>query len=430
MRGRLLGGLGVAVSLWLGSARAEDVVWRPVACTPAAVSAPAATLGQPVAVSPEPRGTALPSRPEGSGEQTYGAPSGSTQVTPVAYTPKATLGPIFRAQVADPPPPGVAPVQPVPPIDDVLNPPPVADPAGVHHPAGGWLNGGWLGTYDGCNGRACLQSDHCFDGFISPVTSPFLFEDPRALTEIRPIFIWQQTPTKKTPYNGGDIEFFGIQARVAITERLSVTMTKLGAIWQEVHNPTGDFATHSGFAEMELGGKYTFLRNDCWGTVAAFGLTFEVPVGDKHVFQDTGSLSVRPYLSLAQSFGRSSYGTFNFMNTTGGSFALDNKRSDFIFTGLHLDFDVANLHKIYPLMELNYAYYTSNGHARTQDFEGRDLFNFGATSVSGHNNLTLAVGARYKFCESVQAGIATEWPIAGKKDLQDFRLTFDLIFRY
>jgi hypothetical protein len=67
---------------------------------------------------------------------------------------------------------------------------------------------------------------------------------------------------------------------------------------------------------------------------------------------------------------------------------------------------------------------------RTQDFEGRDLFNFGATNVSGHSNVTFAVGARYKFCESVQAGIATEWAIAGKKDLQDFRLTFDLIFRY
>src|SRR5207245_254254 len=207
-------------------------------------------------------------------------------------------------------------------------------------------------------------------------------------------------------------------------------MTKLGWIWQEVHNPTGDFASHSGFSEIQLGGKYTFLRQENWGTLGAFGLTFEFPAGDKKVFQDTGSLSVRPYLSLAQSFGQSSYGTFNVMTTTGGSFALDNKRSDFLYSGLHLDFDIANLHKFYPLIELNWAHYTSNGHARDLNFEGRDLFNFGATHVTGHDNVTLAVGGRYKFREWLQTGIATEWSVAGRKDLQDFRLTFDVIFRY
>ena len=30
---------------------------------------------------------------------------------------------------------------------------------------------------------------------LKPVTNPFLFEDPRALTEIRPIFMWQKTPS-------------------------------------------------------------------------------------------------------------------------------------------------------------------------------------------------------------------------------------------
>jgi hypothetical protein len=318
-------------------------------------------------------------------------------------------------------------------VNDVLAPAPIADPAGLHVPNDGnpaWLNGGWLGTYQGCAARACLQSDHCFDTFISPVTSPFLFEDPRALTEVKPIFIWQKTPHNNTPYNGGSIDFFGVQARVAITERLSVTLNKLGGISQEVKDPTGDYATHTGFSQVELGAKYTFLRQECWGTVAAFGLTLEAPVGSKQVFQDTGTLSVRPYLSLAQGFGKSSYGSFNFMTTTGGSFALDNSRSNFLFTGLHLDYDVANLHKIYPLIELNWAYYTSNGHVRNQSFEGRDLFNFGAMSVSGHNNFSLAIGGRYKFREWLQTGLAAEWAVAGKKDTQDFRLTWDVIFRY
>jgi hypothetical protein len=414
----------MALGLWT-AAGAEEVNWRPVASTPPA--SPAATLGRPIALSRTEDQTAASS--------SRGADA-APLVVPVAYSPEpaASLGPIIRAQAPDVPPPGSAPVQPVPPLNDVLAPAPVADPAGVHGPAGAgpaWLNGGWLGTYQGCSGRACLQSDHCFDSFISPVTRPFWFEDPRALTEVRPIFIWQQTPTKNgTPFRGGDIEFFGIQARAAITERLSVTLTKLGWVWQEVHDPNPDFMSHSGFAQAELGAKYTFLRQESWGTLGAFGVTFEIPTGSKQVFQDTGTSSIRPYLSLAQSFGKSSYGTFNVMTTTGGSFALDNSRTDYLYSGLHLDFDVANLHKIYPLMELNWVHYTSNGHARNLSFEGADLYNFGSTNVSSHNNVSLAVGARYKFCESVQAGIATEWSVAGKKDLQDFRLTVDLIFRY
>lgn len=420
MRARLLGGVGVALGLWACAARAEEVTWRPVATTPPAVTrspetTPAATLGRPEPLSKSTQSDQI--------------------VTPVAYTPQpaATFGPIIRAQAPDVPAPGTAPVQPVPPLNDVLIPSPVADPAGlqpqgVGNPA--WLNGGWLGTYQGCASRGCLQSDHCFDYFISPVTSPFLFEDPRSLTELKPIFIWQKTPHNNTPYNGGSIEFFGMQARVAITERLSVTLNKLGGINQTVDSPSGDFASHTGFAQMELGAKYTFLRQEDWGTLGAFGVTLEAPVGSKSVFQDTGTLSMRPYLSFAQNFCKSSYGSFNFMTTTGGSFALDNSRSDFLFTGLHLDYDVANLHKIYPLIELNWAYYTSNGHVRNQDFEGRDLFNFGAMNVSGQNNFTLAFGGRYKFREWLQTGLAAEWAVAGKKDVQDFRLTFDVIFRY
>jgi len=420
MRRGLLGSVGVALGLWTGAGWAEDVVWRPVASTSAAVAkgdeAPGATLGQPVAHSRT--GSAA-----------------DDNVTPVNFTtqPAATLGPIIRAQApADPPPPGMAPVQPVPPVNDVLAPAPVADPAGLHAPGGGpaWLNGGWLGTYQGCTARQCLQSDHCFDGFISPVTSPFLFEDPRSLTEIRPIFLWEQTSTKNPIYHGGDVEFFGIQARAAITERLSVTLTKLGWIWQEVHDPTDGFDTHSGFAEIDLGAKYTFLRQECWGTLGAFGLSFQFPTGNNNVFQNTGSASVRPYLSLGQNFCKSSYGSFNVISTTGGVFALDNKRSDFVYTNLHLDYDVANLHKIYPLIEFSWLHYTSNGGARAQNFEGGDLFNFGANNVSGQNYFTVAFGARYKFCESFQVGTAAEWAFGSSKNLENLRLTVDFIFRY
>jgi hypothetical protein len=320
-------------------------------------------------------------------------------------------------------------VQPVPPPGvDILTPPAPADPAGCAGLfCGGWTH--WLGSFQGC-GRNWFQSDHCFDGFISPVTSPFLFEDPRSLTEVRPIFIWQGAPSKTPFYHGSDIEWFGLQARVAITERISLTMTKLGFISQEIHEPGGSFESGTSFSQTDLGVKYTFLRNEQTGTLGAAGLNFEIPTGNAKVFQNTGNLSLRPYLTMGQNFGRSSWGSFNALGTLGASFSVDNERSSFAFAGLHLDYDVANMHKIYPLVEMNWAGYFSSGNQQPINFEGRDLINFGANNVSGFNNLTIATGARYKICEWAQVGAAMEWPIINPKGLQDFRLTVDMIFRY
>ena len=135
-------------------------------------------------------------------------------------------------------------------------------------------------------------------------------------------------------------------------------------------------------------------------------------------------------IELAQAFGRTSYGTFDFMNTFGYNFGVDNKRSDNFFSSWHLDFDVANAHKIYPLVELNWRHYTNNGNANDFNFEGGDLFNFGSKHVAGKNLLTLGPGIRYKFTEWAQIGTAVEFPLSNDKQLESFRWTFDMIFRY
>ncbi|MBX7104914.1 MAG: hypothetical protein K1X57_12585 [Gemmataceae bacterium] len=279
------------------------------------------------------------------------------------------------------------------------------------------------------DGRTLFQSDHCLDSFTSPITNPFLFEDPRSLTEIRPIFFYQQIPGSNAAFNGGTAYFYGAQARVALTDRWSIVMNKLGGV---TINP-GDgsqFPGGSGFAEIWLGPKFTFVRNADSGTAAATGLTFQIPAGPSNVFQDTGTMSMTPYLSFAQNFGRSSYGAFNFMDTLGYTFRIDNGRSNYFYNSAHLDYDVANLHKFYPMLELNWFAYTSSGNARAINQEGADLANMGGTDINGRNYLSLAPGFRYKFTEAAQFGIATEFPLLSPKDLNNFRLTVDFIFRY
>jgi hypothetical protein len=434
MRGIWRGSLGLALGLIAGTARAGDIDWRRVPVPQAAAPA-VVTLGRPVALNAPAPGVAL------------GQPQAEAAIVPVAYSAPAPLAPspIIRAQSPDagaPPPPVPASpnIPPVPPPANerfncgVVTEPP---PAPTGHPffqrlhdlvggAGTAVEG--IVTGQGA-GRSAFESDHGFDVFSSPVSNPFLFEDPRSLTELRPLFIHEGSSTKNAVFHGGDVDYFGLQARLALTERLSVVMSEFGVIWVEPHD-TALYGAHDGISELRIGPQYTFYRCEQSGTIAAAGLLFDIPIGPSKVFQDTGSLSLQPYVSFGQNFLKSSFGSFNFLTTIGYSAATDSKRSDYFYNSYHFDYDVANLHKIYPLIEFNYYHYTDAGTARPLGFEGQDLINFGSTGVSGRDYLSMAVGARYKFSERFQTGLAFEFPLTSPHDLLDYRLNMDVIFRW
>ncbi|MBN9121670.1 MAG: hypothetical protein J0I06_21420 [Planctomycetes bacterium] len=281
----------------------------------------------------------------------------------------------------------------------------------------GQRNGGWF------------RSDHMFDGFISPVSNPFLFEDPRSLTEARPIFIYQQIPSSQQDFRGGHVSFFGVQGRVAFTDRWSLVVNKFGGTWLSPGSAS-PFNDGSSFAELWLGPKWTFYRGEETGSVAAGGVQFQIPTGGHSAFQDTGTLSLAPYVSYGQNFLRDfRWGSFNVLANTGYSFSVNHDRSDYYWLSGHLDFDVANLHRIYPLMELNWVLNTTDGRSTPIGAEGRDLINFGG-QAKGTGLLTAAFGGRGKITENAQLGGAFEIPIAGRKDLFRYRFTVDFILRY
>jgi hypothetical protein len=447
MRARWMASLGLMVGVWLAGAAAEDVNWRPA--VPVANSGPAPTpavapsfvvnLGQPIS-SAQRNPDGLPAAPVGpvinavypantiASSRPQDSPSGlvQTQASGIAPPP----APPADTAIA---PVQVAPVAPVPPMPPDFPPsggPPPGTPGG--HP------GFWdkckleCGNWDG-SGRHWLQSDHAFDAIISPVSSPFLNEDPRSLTEIRPIFLFQTIPSSTPNVHGGNIEFFGTQARVAFTDRLSLVMSEIGGIWTNPDDHT--YITNaSGMSELRIGPKYTFLRDEDHNTVGAFGLTFDCPTGSSAVFQNTGALSIAPYLTMAHKFEPTSYGHLDLQGTIGYNFSVNEERSDFFYTSLHLDYDIAGWN-LYPLIELNYIHYGKSGNGPPLGFEGGDLFNFGSSNSAGENDLTMAIGARYKIyesaqCGSAQVGFALEFPLCASQDLNNFRLTLDFILRY
>lgn len=434
MKALWAGCLGLSVVLLSADARGDEIQWKPASsrrpAAPAAAKAsgdadrPVATLGIPV--------------PTADSKATL-TPVFDRNLTRTNYSSETTAAYTVRAQGPDGsgptlgPPPGVNAV-PASPAEQyncgVVNDPPPAGGTNFFGKCKHWFDGFQVGgkTAD----RGLFQSVHTpeMDQFASPVSDPFLFEDPRALTELRPILMYQATPGNQYVFHGGDILWIGTQARVALTERLSLVMNKFGGIWQEPHNHILGFNDHAGFSEVWIGPKYTFYRCDETRTVAAAGLTFQIPAGSNNTFQNTGTLGLTPYVTAAQNFLRSSYGSFNVMDTFGYNFATDNKRTEYIYNSLHLDYNVLNANKIYPLIEMSYLNDTRAGAANAFGFEGRDLYNFGSTGVSGRNSLTISTGARYKFNECVQTGFTIGTPLVAPRDLYGYRLTWDFIFRY
>ena len=273
-----------------------------------------------------------------------------------------------------------------------------------------------------------LRSDDSFCNMISPITNSSLFEDPRSVTEVRPTFYYQKVPSNQPEFRGGQIWYFGTSARLALTERWSVTLNKLGAVSV---NPGGGSAIPSefGFGEIHIGPKYTFYRSTETETIAAGGVIFQLPFGNSTVFQDTGKLSLVPYVTAATALWQTQLGTINGMAAGGYSFSTNRERSDYLYVSGNLNWDINDRHRLYPLVEAHWFYYTTDGRERLVGFEGRDFANVGG-SAKGSNLFTTAFGARYKITERAQIGAAYELPVFGNRDLFRYRFTVDFILRF
>ena len=191
----------LAVLLAPLAGRGADDPWHAVSDIPNNTP-PAVTLEAPRPLSPSP---SSPAPNVGGGREGSG---------PAEFLGHG-LAPVSFEEPRDPVPP--PPPDPPPSTHTVLQPdsvpPPTSGPMPPPPPPGdASLNQGvvidkplqhsfWdrCKEFCGCgggdrasaSGRCLFQSDHCFDYFASPVTNPFLFEDPRALTELKPLFIYQ-----------------------------------------------------------------------------------------------------------------------------------------------------------------------------------------------------------------------------------------------
>jgi hypothetical protein len=270
----------------------------------------------------------------------------------------------------------------------------------------------------------CLKpSERCFDDFISPMINFVFFEDPRTLTEVRPIFLNHNVPNA---LGGGSIQLYAMQFRLALTERLSLIAVKDGYIVDKTGG-TLDTLLDDGWAAVTAGLKYNLIRDVCRGTLASVGATYELPIGSRSALQDVGDGEFHLFATGGQ---RLLDGNAHVLSSVGLRLPVDNNvQTTSVHWSNHLDVRVTD--RIYLLTEVAWWHWTDDADSGIPlGVAGQDLFNLSANDVDGNDLVTQNVGLKFKPNRSVEAGIAYEFPLTGFKDVIDDRFQVDMIFRY
>ena len=274
----------------------------------------------------------------------------------------------------------------------------------------------------GCLGGLIKKSDHCFDDFISPTTNFVFFEDPRTLTEIRPIFVNHWIPES---LGGGTIQLLALQFRIALSERLSLIAVKDGYVFDST-NGLLDTLLDSGVADVSAGLKYNLIRDVQRGTLLSGGFTYEIPLGEDDALQGLGDGEFHLFLSGGQRFLD---GNAHWLSTFGWRLPVDDDvNTESVHWSNH--FDVRVTERSYLFTELTWWHWTEDAGSGFLPVAGQDLFNLPATGIEGNDLVSQAIGAKLKPRRNVETSVAYEFPLTDLEDVLESRLTADVIFRY
>ncbi len=261
-----------------------------------------------------------------------------------------------------------------------------------------------------------VSTSDSYCDFISPMTNPVFFEDPRTLTEARAIFLHHEIPAA---LGGQNVDLIALQLRAAITERLSIIATKDGFIFSD--SPL----LSDGWADLAAGLKYQLISNEEIGAMLSSGFTFEMPIGTKQALQGNGNGEFNFFLTG----GKRILDTHHIISTAGWRQPTDRaEESSVFYWSNHIDHQF--LDRLYVFTEYNWYHWMSSGQGGVPGIEGGDLFNLGSTDVGGNNIVTGAFGVKYKPDQHCEIGLCYEWPFSKRQDLLENRITADLILRY
>jgi hypothetical protein len=280
-----------------------------------------------------------------------------------------------------------------------------------------------------------------YEGFVMPVTMPFLFEEPFITSNVSVHVVHHQFPDDSI-LDGGHATVLAIQARVAITDRLAFIATKDGYVWlRPDHDLLRD---QQAFFDIAGGFKYALIDRPEDNLIVTPSLRFDVPTGSSHAFSGNGDGVIIPGLSFGWGAG-----DFHVLGNMGGRIPFDrDKESTSFFYNVHLDYGL--LSWLVPFVELNGTHWTDSGDGtlsvdtRVGELplgfiqralgsgraEGNDIVNLGSEGVAGNDIVTMGVGARFPITRHVHAAFSYEFPVTSREDLFKERGSVNLTYEF
>ncbi len=284
-------------------------------------------------------------------------------------------------------------------------------------PSAGSCGHDHCGLFDRLFGGVVARSDRRFSEFISPMTNPVFFEDPRINTEAKFIFLQQKIPATAA---GGDIQLYGVQVQAALSDRLSIVADKDGFIVSQ--NPLVD----DGWADVAIGLKYLLFADYCNQRLLSVGVSYELPIGTPRALQGNGDGEFHLYLTGAALLAD------RWRWISGSGFRLPSDPADesrVWYWSNHFSYQLSDV--LYVLTEFNWYHWMGAGQQTAlAGVEGVDLINLGSVGVAGNDIVTGAIGIKLKPHAGMEIGVAWEVPLTDRRDLLENRLTVDWILRY
>jgi len=236
---------------------------------------------------------------------------------------------------------------------------------------------------------------------------------------------------------GGDYQVYAVQFEYAFNERLSLNATKDGYI---VFDPQSTLTDQEGFANVALGPKYAWLLKPEEGLASNIQLLYEIPMGNRDVWQGEGDGVFIPSISTLKLAG-----PFQFANQIGFKIPVDgDTESSMFYTSAHISYEL--LEWFHPLVEVNWFHVIDPGDGARRfnsqlggalpgvvAFEAGDLVNWGAANA-GLNRDFVTAAAGFRVTPPGKAynfGAAWEMPLTDEDSgLMEGRLTLDMVLKF
>ena len=269
--------------------------------------------------------------------------------------------------------------------------------------------------------RICgiLPSDQCFDRFISPISNPFFFEDPRSLTEVRGIFLDNSLPRT---VGGGDAQVWAAQIRFRLSERWSVIAPRIGNL--DVRQSDDEGAPH-GFMSAPVGIKYNLYRDVERQSLLSGGVTYFIP-GSPSAFSNFGDGDFHFFLTGGQEI----FDRGHWLSATGFRIPADsNWGTQLWYWSNQWDYEVVD--DWYGVFGVNWFHWMrSGGVGIGTTVTAIDLIDIPAAGVAGEDVASCLIGTKWKPTNHVEVGVGFEVPVTERTDILRNRLYADLILRF